>query len=297
MDGIPNPKSGTMKLPVLILESTTPIGRAAVQAALDSGRPVIAASADATELRELGDAYADLDLTILPGDFATGQAAESLVAAIGAFDRPLGGVIVAGACEPPRGRVIDEPAKALRHALERDLLPQLTAARALIPLLADARRNGTYLVLGGPGADHPWAGYGHRSVAAAALQMLVRVLHDEARPQGVRVQMLTADKPARTEANEEHACAHWPTAMAIATQAMALIDQVPTQRVPEPIVRFPLPTPASLPDRRAIHARRPPSGAARSTTHVHDPTPAAAPTGDDAGALLRSLLPSDNEKA
>jgi NAD(P)-dependent dehydrogenase (short-subunit alcohol dehydrogenase family) len=297
MDGTPNPKSGTMKLPVLILESTTPIGRATVQAAIDSGRPVIAASANATELRELGDAYADADLTPLLGDFATEMAAEALATAIADLDRPLGGVIVAGTCEPPRGRVIDEPAKALRHALERDLIPHLSAARALIPLLAEARRNGTYLVLSGPGADHPWAGYGHRSVAAAALQMLVRVLHDEARPHGVRVQMLTADKPARTDANEEHACAHWPTAMAIATQAMALVDQLPAQRAPEPIVRFSLPTPSSLPDRRAIHARRPLSGAARSTTHVHDPTPAVAPAGDDAGALLRSLLSSENDKA
>jgi len=287
-----------MKLPVLILESTSPIGRAVVQAALDSGRPVIAASADAKELRELGDAYADVDLTTHLGNVATEMAAEALATAIGGLDRPLGGVVVAGTCEPPRGRVIDEPAKALRHALERDLIPQLSAARALIPLLAEVRRNGTYLVLSGPGADHPWAGYGLRSVAAAALQMLVRVLHDEARPHGVRVQMLTADKPARTEANDEHACAHWPTALAIATQAMALIDQLPTQRVPEPIVRFSLATPASLPDRRAIHARRPPHVAtARARTHAHDPTPAAPPPGDEAGALLRSLLSSDNEKA
>jgi NAD(P)-dependent dehydrogenase (short-subunit alcohol dehydrogenase family) len=275
-----------MKPAVLILDATSPIGRALVQAALEADRPVIAVAADAAGLAMLDATYPRADLTTLPGEFATDGQAIALAAALRDLGRPLAGVVVAGACEPPRGRVLDAPAAMLRDVLADELLPHQAAARALIPLLARDDRNGTYVVLGGPGSDHPWAGYGHRSIAAAATRMLVRVLHDEARVHGVRVQMLAIDAPARTDDNREQACAHWPTALAIASRALALIDQAPSLHAPEPIVRFSVQPATSPTDRRAIHARKPASP--RIATSLPDDAP---------GALLRSLLNSDNEKA
>jgi NAD(P)-dependent dehydrogenase (short-subunit alcohol dehydrogenase family) len=275
-----------MKPAVLILDATTPIGRALVQAALEADRPVIAVAADTAGLAMLDAAYPRADLTTLPGGFGTDGQAIALAAALRELGRPLGGVVVAGACEPPRGRVLDAPAAMLRDVLADELLPHQAAARALIPMLARDDRNGTYVVLGGPGSDHPWAGYGHRSIAAAATRMLVRVLHDEARSLGVRVQMLAIDAPARTDDNHEQACAHWPTALAIASRALALIDQAPSLEPPEPVVRFTVPPAASPPDRRAIHARKPVL-----------PRVTPSPPDDAPGALLRSLLSSDNEKA
>ena len=68
--------------------------------------------------------------------------------------------------------MLDHPAAFLRQTLDDDLLPHLAAARHLLPLLAQAGRTGTYVLIGGPGADRPWAGYGHRSIATAALRML-----------------------------------------------------------------------------------------------------------------------------
>src|SRR3546814_1724253 len=68
------------------------------------------------------------------------------------------------------------------------------AARHLLPLLAE-HGHGGYVLIGGPGAEHPWAGYGHYSIGAAALRMLARVLHDEARTLPVRVQLLAIDSP------------------------------------------------------------------------------------------------------
>src|SRR3546814_13447028 len=79
------------------------------------------------------------------------------------------------------------------------------AARHLLPLLAE-HGHGGYVLIGGPGAEHPWAGYGHYSIGAAALRMLARVLHDEARTLPVRVQLLAIDSPARTDANARPAC-------------------------------------------------------------------------------------------
>jgi NAD(P)-dependent dehydrogenase (short-subunit alcohol dehydrogenase family) len=279
-----------MKPAVLILDATSPIGRALVQAALEAARPVIAVAPDAVGLAMLDASHPRADLTTLPGDFATDGQAVALASALRDLGRPLAGVVVAGACEPKHGRLLDASAAALHDVLASELLPHQAAARALIPLLARDDRNGTYVVLGGPGGEHPWAGYGYRSIAAAATRMLVRVLHDEARGLGVRVQMLAVDAPARTDDNREQACAHWPTALAIAARAIALIDR--SIQAPEPIVRFAVQPAASLPDRRAIHARKP------APSRIAHDAPAPGPSPDDApGALLRSLLSSDNEKA
>jgi NAD(P)-dependent dehydrogenase (short-subunit alcohol dehydrogenase family) len=277
-----------MKPAVLILDATSPIGRAIVQAALELARPVIAVASERAALADLQAAYPHAGLTVLAGGFATDADAATLARRLRALQRPLAGVVVAGACDPTRGRVLDAPAATVLDVLERELLPHHAAARALIPLLAESDRNGTYVVLGGPGGDQPWAGYGTRSIAAAATRMLVRVLHDEARALGVRVQMLAVEKPVRTEAEGEHACAHWPTALAIAARALALVDQVPAHPAPEPIVRCALQVAAVPADRRAIHARRPSPSALRR----HDPT-----SGDAAAAPIRPLLPTDIEKA
>jgi hypothetical protein len=72
--------------------------------------------------------------------------------------------------------------------------------------------------------------------------MLIRVLNMEARPLGVRVQMLTIARPVQTEENRECACPGWPGALAIAEQALALVDQTDPRHAAEALVRF---TPAS----------------------------------------------------
>src|SRR3546814_1827854 len=77
-----------------------------------------------------------------------------------------------------RGRLIDQPEEFLRRRLDEDLLPHLFAARHLLPLLA-GHGHGGYVLIGGPGAEHPWAGYGHYSIGAAALRMLARVRSEE----------------------------------------------------------------------------------------------------------------------
>src|SRR5690606_38036561 len=81
--------------------------------------------------------------------------------------------------------------------LDQDLLPHLFAARHLLPLLAPDSAG--YVLVGGPGGRYPWAGYGHCSIAAAALRMMARVLHDEAGREGRRVQLLAMDAPVASD--------------------------------------------------------------------------------------------------
>jgi NAD(P)-dependent dehydrogenase (short-subunit alcohol dehydrogenase family) len=214
-----------MKAALLVLGATGIVGRGIVQAAVGAGRPVIAVARDPAGLEQLRAAHPDADITVLAGSVADDDDGAALAAALREIARPIAGVVAAVTGPGGRGRLLDQPTAALRCKLDADLLPHLAAARALLPLLADAGRGGSYVLIGGPGSELPWAGYGHRSVAAAALRMLACVLHDEARAMGIRVQLLSVDAPVRIEAQRANACPQWPTATAIGRRALALVER------------------------------------------------------------------------
>lgn len=227
-----------MKSPVVVLDAARGAGRGVVQAALDEGRGVIAVSLDPSGLRLLHKQYPGADLNIVAGSIADEASAAALAAALRELERPIAGIVICTCSEPVPGRVLDHSTDELKRRFEGDLFPQLAAARHLIPLLAESGRNGGYVVIGSPGSENPWAGYGHRSIAASAISMLVRVLHDEARQLGVRVQMLGVLRPVRTLENDALACEGWPSATAIGEQALALIDQTDARKATSPIVPF-----------------------------------------------------------
>lgn len=214
-----------MKAPLVILGATGGIGRGVVQAAVEDGRPVIAVGRDPERLRALRQRHPQADLTLLPGAINGDADGAALAAVLRRQRRPLAGVVASVCGGLERGRLLDQPAAFLRHKLDEDLLPHLAAARHLLPLLAEADRGGGYVLIGGPGDEQPWAGYGHRSIGAAALRMLARVLHDEARALSVRVQLLAVDTPVRTDSNRDCACPEWPCALAVGRRALGLLDR------------------------------------------------------------------------
>lgn len=222
---------------VVVLGATGGVGRGVVEAALASGRPVIAVARDKAGLQCLRGKHADADLSIVAGSVSSDADGARLAKALRKLGRPVGAVVAAVSGGASRGRLLDHPAAYLRQRLDEDLLPHLAAARHLLPLLAEADRGGTYVLIGGPGADRPWAGYGHRSIATAALRMLARVLHEEARTIGVRVQLLAIESPVCTELNRAHACEQWPSALAVGQRALALLEPRGTQPA-EAVVRY-----------------------------------------------------------
>jgi len=229
--------------PFVVLGAANPDGCGVVETSLGLSRPVIAVSRDAkglAELRERSAAFTrkGVELIVIEGDVADEAAAEKLAGELRALDRPLAGIVLTLCKEPPRGRVLDQPARELQRRLAADLLPHQAAARFLLPVLSETGRNGGYVVIGSAGTEHPWVGYGYRSIAAAAIAMLVRVLHNEARLLGVRVQMLAVSRPVKTEENHSCACPGWPDAKELARQALALVDQVESQHPVSAMVRF-----------------------------------------------------------
>jgi len=290
-----------MKSPVVVLDAARGAGRGVVQAALEEGRGVIAVSLDPSELHALRKRYPGADLNIVAGTIADEASAAALAAALRELERPIAGIVLCTCSEPVPGRVLDHSTDELKRRFEGDLFPQLAAARHLIPLLAESGRNGGYVVIGSPGSENPWAGYGHRSIAASAISMLVRVLHDEARQLGVRVQMLGVLRPVRTLENDALACEGWPSATAIGEQALALIDQSDARRATMPIVPFDPDAPRRNKSTTRFEPQEPALLSRMVATKAQAADSAAATEGqrylDQAWSLLEPLFSNNRNEA
>ncbi|MFC4728412.1 SDR family NAD(P)-dependent oxidoreductase [Coralloluteibacterium thermophilus] len=224
---------------ILVLGATGTVGRGVVSALLEAHYPVLAVGRNGERLAALKAHCAAFEgLELLPGSVASDTDGAALAAALRQRRRPLRAVVASLAGPLERGRLLSRPADFLRRRLDEDLIPHLAAARHLLPLLAEGGRGSDYIVVGGPGADHPWASYGHASIAASAMRMLVRVLHAEAKPLGVRVQLLSISQPVRTEDNARYACAQWPSARAVGLRIAGLLAE---DAPPRPVVPFPPP--------------------------------------------------------
>lgn len=222
---------------LLVLGASGTVGRAVVDAAVEAGRAVIAVARGCSGLKALETRHPGADLMLLRASVSNERGAAKLVAQLKRLGRPIDGVVVALKGGSDRGRVLDDGIDALHRRIDEDVAPHVAAARQLLPWLADQSSGLRYVVVGGPGSTTPWAGYGHRSVAAAALRMLVRVLHDESLASGVRVQLLDVAAPACTDLNAAHACPQWPRVRAIGERAVALAT-APRGVSVAPIVEF-----------------------------------------------------------
>jgi NAD(P)-dependent dehydrogenase (short-subunit alcohol dehydrogenase family) len=274
-----------MKPAILILDAANGIGRGVTEVALEAGQPVVAVSTDRAYLAELVARHPEPRLVAVEAGVTSDAEGAALARRLRDLARPLAGVVIANCREPSRGRVIDQSLDTLEQRLFDDLRPQFALARHLLPLLASAGRNGGYVVIGSPGSEQPWAGYGIRSISSAANAMLVRVLHDEARSLGVRVQMLAIRRPAQTHENARIACAGWPAATDIARQALALVAQRDPQLANTPVVMFDPGESARAPRAASSHERN-----SRAAALAAAPDLLAQQTLDRTWDLLRPIL-------
>ncbi len=216
-------ENGTIRPALLVLGAAGKVGYGVVQAAVEAGRAIVAIDDDEAALDALREAYPQATLATLAAPIRSDADAAGLAARLRALELRFDGVVASIAGSHPCGRLIDQPADVLRQTLDDDLMPHLFAARHLFPLLPHDGAHG-YVLVGGPGGNYPWAGYGHCSIAAAALRMMARVLHDEAGRHGLRVQLLSLDAPVDANADAGHAGSAWPKALSIGRRALSMLD-------------------------------------------------------------------------
>lgn len=272
--------TGTIQGAVLVLGATGDIGRGVAAAALARGHAVVAVDRNGDRLQALREQHRGLPMQCLSGGVSGDAEGAALATQLRALDRPLSGIVASLGGPGEAGRLLDRPAAFLRRHLDRDLLPHLAAARHLLPVLAESGRGGSYVLVGGPGSDYPWAGYGHQSVAAAALQMLARVLHDEARALQLRVQLLAIDSPVCTDPGRAHACPDWPSALAVGQRALAMVERCDRERTQAVVHYRPTAT------ERAVDRERCPAPGLRTARALLDsiiPPPTSTSPSVDAG--------------
>lgn len=222
---------------VVVLGGSGGIGREIVALLVARGHHVTAVARDAGRLQALTRRVAAAErLALLPRPIASEMDAAFLVRALREQRRPVNAVVSAMGQRIGSGRLLDRTAPDLLRVLDREVVAPFVAARHLLPLVAESRpEGGRYLLLSGPMAACAWSGYGHVSVAAAALQMLTRVIREEAKELPVSVQQLQIGRPVRSETNADCACADWVGADAVARRVVEMLEHPDTRT---PIVEF-----------------------------------------------------------
>ena len=182
--------------------------------------------------------------------------AERLAAMLRRDDRPIEGVIDAMPVEP-RSRQADRPADRRTARDPRQAICSRTsaAARHLIPLLAETKRGGSYVLIGGPGSEASWPNYGCRSVAAAGSAHA----RERAARRSAVARRARADAARRAPVRGETCVAiSVPNGRAATPSASArcrLIDREAAANPARPVVRFARPRRARRRWRR-IRSRR-----------------------------------------
>ena len=196
MGGALHPETGTIGAPIVVIGATGTIGSEIVRALVDAGHPRsrsrpgprppgVARPPTAAGHRE--PPWPRTSTTTAQPPSSPPSSARS--AGLWVVWSPLSPLARRRATAQIAAAFSTSRPTALRECLDQTVLAQLALARHLIPLLAEAGRNGRYVIIGGPGSEAPWAGYGLRSVAMAATRMLAQVLHGEAQSLGVRVHL------------------------------------------------------------------------------------------------------------
>ncbi|MGI9046628.1 MAG: SDR family NAD(P)-dependent oxidoreductase [Burkholderiales bacterium] len=221
---------------VLVLGASGGIGRAIVSELTAAGHQVIAVARNREGLDALAERIAaPQKLTLLQGSVATDADAGRLVKEVRALRGRVTTVIASVGGPIEGGRLIDRPASFLSRTFEDNVVTHFIAAKHLLPLLAEAGRDGLYILFGSPAAECTWAGYGHLSVSAVALRMLIQVLREETKELPVSVQQLQLGTPVRTEKNTKCACPDWTGADEVARR---VVDLIRNPEAAEPIMRL-----------------------------------------------------------
>lgn len=214
-----------MKSSVIVVGASGGIGSEVVANLLAEGYPVVGVGRHRDTLLDLADRLQrPAGLTLLPASVESESASRDLVQQLTNLRRRFAGAIVA--IGPPRdcGRLLDRDEVFLEDRLHAHVVTQFSAARHLIPFLAQNSPNALYLSVSSAATEHPWAGFGHFSIANAALRMLAKVVHAESRDLPVRVQQLALAGLVRTWRNESCACNAWLEADAVGRAAIDLLQ-------------------------------------------------------------------------
>lgn len=199
-----------MKSSVIVIGASGGIGSGVVARLLADGYAVVAVGRHRDTLLGLADRLKQpAELTLLPASVESESNGRDLVQQLVALRRRYAGAVVAIGPNRDCGRLMDRDEVFLEDRLHAHVVSQFTAARHLVPFLAQGSPNALFLSIASGATEKPWPELGHFSIASAALRMLGKVIHAESQALPVRVQQLALDGPVHTHRNGDYADSEW----------------------------------------------------------------------------------------
>jgi NAD(P)-dependent dehydrogenase (short-subunit alcohol dehydrogenase family) len=206
--------------PLLVIGAAGDVGRGIVEAALVSGRQVVAAGRSAAGLQALADRHGSAALACVSGDLGSEAGAAALW---DAAQQPFGGivdVVVSVNAASRLSRLLDWSTDDLAEAMAGNVLTHFIAAKTFLPRMSEA---GLLIGIGGGTADFIFPKMAHVSMAQAALRMLYRGLAKEQKT-GAQVRELMIVSMVAGESNRETAQPDWVTDVEVGRHVCAILD-------------------------------------------------------------------------
>jgi NAD(P)-dependent dehydrogenase (short-subunit alcohol dehydrogenase family) len=217
---------------LLVVGASGDVGRGIVQAALQSGRNVIAAGREAAKLATLDSQEGAGRLARITGDIASEGGAERLwTAARDAFGGVTDVVVSVNApnCVRP---LLDLTSNELGELFAGNVLTHFVAARTFLRRLP---ATGMLIGIGGGTADFIFPKMAPVSMGQAALRMLYRGLAKE-RQSGAQLRELMIVSMVAGQSNRDTAQPDWVTDLDVGRHVCAILDQ--PDRFPKPVLRL-----------------------------------------------------------
>lgn len=218
--------------PLMVVGAGGDVGRGVVEAALQSGRRVIACGRNPVRLEGLVAGHGTDRLACVAGSIGSEADAADL------WDRArepfglIGDVVIsvnaAGALQP----ILEWDADDLGEALAGNLLTHFVAAKTFIPRLPD---DGMFLGIGGGTADFIFPNMAHFSIAQAGLRMLYRALGKECR-EGPAIRELIIVSMVSGASNRDRARPEWLTDEEVGRHVCAILDA--PERYPDTVLKL-----------------------------------------------------------
>ena len=208
---------------VLVIGATGDVGQGIVSVLLKADYRVIAASRSEERLRGLAQKLGfPAALRTLRGSVENEGTAAALLAAIREGGDTLD-VVVTTVSAPSKSGVLlsDRSADNLTQVLRDNLITHFVAAKTFIPAIASG---GVYLSIGGGLADYVRPGFGHHSMAQAALRMMLRTLAAELSDRPVVVRELLIASMVNGESRRSIAQPEWVTDLDVGEHVRAILE-------------------------------------------------------------------------
>ncbi|MDY0012566.1 MAG: SDR family oxidoreductase [Rhodocyclaceae bacterium] len=218
---------------IVVIGATGDVGQGIVDQLLRAGYRVIAAGRSVERLERLRSRLAGVGvLEVVAGSVEDEDAAASLVEQVGKLAHRLAGVVVSVNAPLEAMSLPNTRSGAFMEVLRTNLATHLVAAKSFIPALP---AGANYLAIGGGMADLVVPGMGVLSMCQAAQRVMFRVLAEEMKDRGVRIQelMLVSMIAGESKRGQAHP-KWWITDEEVGRHVLAILEN--PDWFPEPIL-------------------------------------------------------------